>query len=65
MLSTVVAMAILATMATVATLATGVYGHHGTLVGVSWRYGAVHILRQPPEGREGGRQMLTIADEGG
>ena len=28
-------------------------------------YGAVHILRQPPEGGEGVRQMLTIADEGG
>ena len=27
--------------------------------------GAVHILRQPPEGGEGVRQMLTIADEGG
>ena len=28
-------------------------------------YGAVHILRQPPEGGEGVWQMLTIADEGG
>ena len=27
--------------------------------------GAVHILRQPPEGGEGVWQMLTIADEGG
>ena len=27
--------------------------------------GAVHILRQPPEGEEGVSQMLTIADEGG
>ena len=27
--------------------------------------GAVHILRQPPEGGEGVKQMLTIADEGG
>ena len=27
--------------------------------------GAVHILRQPPEGGEGVRQKLTIADEGG
>ena len=27
--------------------------------------GAVHILRQPPEGGEGVRQMLTIADGGG
>ena len=27
--------------------------------------GAVHILRQPPEGGEGVSQMLTIADEGG
>ena len=27
--------------------------------------GAVHILRQPPEGGAGVRQMLTIADEGG
>ena len=27
--------------------------------------GAVHILRQPPEGGEGVEQMLTIADEGG
>ena len=26
--------------------------------------GAVHILRQPPKGGEGVRQMLTIADEG-
>ena len=26
--------------------------------------GAVHILRQPPEGGEGVRQKLTIADEG-
>ena len=31
----------------------------------SWCLGAVHILRQPPEGGEGVRQMLTIADEGG
>ena len=29
------------------------------------RYEAVHILRQLPEGGEGVRQMLTIADEGG
>ena len=28
-------------------------------------YGAVHILRQPPEGGEGVWQMLTIADGGG
>ena len=28
-------------------------------------YGAVHILRQPPEGGEGVWQMLTIADKGG
>ena len=28
-------------------------------------FGAVHILRQPPEGGEGVWQMLTIADEGG
>ena len=27
--------------------------------------GAVHILRQPPEGGEGVWQMLTISDEGG
>ena len=27
--------------------------------------GAVHILRQPPEGGEGVWQMLTIADEEG
>ena len=27
--------------------------------------GAIHILRQPPEGGEGVIQMLTIADEGG
>ena len=27
--------------------------------------GAVHILRQPPEGGEGVSQMLTNADEGG
>ena len=27
--------------------------------------GAVHILRQPPEGGEGVSQMLTIAGEGG
>ena len=27
--------------------------------------GAVHILRQPPEGGEGVRQMLTIAYGGG
>ena len=29
------------------------------------KLGAVHILRQPPEGGEGVRQKLTIADEGG
>ena len=29
------------------------------------RLGAVHILRQPPEGGEGVWQMLTIADKGG
>ena len=30
-----------------------------------WPIGAVHILRQPPEGGEGVWQILTIADEGG
>ena len=29
------------------------------------KLGAVHILRQPPEGGEGVWQMLTIADKGG
>ena len=32
---------------------------------LTYMSGAVHILRQPPEGGEGVRQMLTIADEGG
>ena len=32
---------------------------------MKYMYGAVHILRQPPEGGEGVWQMLTIADEGG
>ena len=30
-----------------------------------YQIGAVHILRQPPEGGEGVSQMLTIADERG
>jgi len=34
-------------------------------VNVDIALGAVHILRQPPEGGEGVWQMLTIADEGG
>ena len=39
--------------------------HYATVSVLYCTLGAVHILRQPPEGGEGVSQMLTIADEGG
>ena len=39
-------------------------GSSGRKKGEEEFFGAVHILRQPPEGGEGVSQMLTIADEG-
>ena len=48
---------------------TGQHHHWQTSIHVHFHsnlfdYGAVHILRQPPEGGEGVWKMLTIADEG-